>query len=599
MSVMKSNNVFSYFQYYHKILGKHIYLHLSLSIFVSLLDGLGLAMFMPLIQSAAGISTDNLSTQAMGFLEVFANGIRALGFEMNIYTVLVVLLVLFVLKGFFRFIQVYHFSEMRQIFMKKVRYGLIQDVENIGYKGFLKVDSGRIQNNLTAETQRLFNSVMYYFSSVEFMVMLFTYIILAFLANWQFAFLVAIGAFISNFAYKNFNKSVKKSSSDVAFKGNDFNSYIIQALHNFKYLKATGLIQKYGVKLRQVVDETEHLNKKMGVYSALILGIREPIMIVIMVLVILTQVVIFKGNLGAIILSLMLFYRSLQYLMAVQKDWNSFLQNSGSISSVQELQFEIQKLKELDSQGIEPSFAREIRVDNVSFAYGNDDILKNISLQIKKNATIALVGESGSGKTTLANIISGLIPVKNGDILLDDLSYKDMNLKSFRQKVGYITQDAVVFNDTLFNNVTFWDEPSAANVARFDEVLKLTHLTEFVHHLPLKEQTVLGDHGILISGGQKQRISIARELYKKAELLILDEATSALDSETEHVIQENIEKLQGNYTMLIIAHRLSTIKHADVIYLLEKGKIIAQGSFNDLMESSDKFKKMVALQEFH
>src|SRR5690606_30769514 len=162
------------------------------------------------------------------------------------------------------------------------------------------------------------------------------------------------------------------------------------------------------------------------------------------------------------------------------------------------LQFEIQKLKELDSQGIEPSFAREIRVDNVSFAYGNDDILKNISLQIKKNATIALVGESGSGKTTLANIISGLIPVKNGDILLDDLSYKDMNLKSFRQKVGYITQDAVVFNDTLFNNVTFWDEPSAANVARFDEVLKLTHLTEFVHHLPLKEQTVLGDHGILI-----------------------------------------------------------------------------------------------------
>lgn len=599
MANKKANNVFSYFRYYLGILGNHVYVHLFLSVLVSLLDGLGLAMFMPLIQNAAGIESENLSTQSMGYLQVIADAIRALGFEINLFTVLSVLLILFLLKGIVRFAQVYHFVEMRQVFMKKIRYGLINDVEHIGYKGFLKIDSGRIQNNLTAETQRLFNSVMYYFSTVEFFVMLLTYIILAFLANWQFAFLVALGALISNVAYKSFNKSVKKSSTEVAYKGNDFNSFIIQALHNFKYLKATGLMNRYSGKLRKVVDETESLNKKMGVYSALILGIREPMMIVIMVLVIVLQVVVFKGNLGAIILSLLLFYRSLQYLMAVQKDWNTFLQNSGAIRSVQELQEEIVQLKENDQEGVAPAFHEAITAKNICFGYGNEMILDNVSLQIKKNATVALVGESGSGKTTLANIIAGLIPINQGDLKVDELSYQAMSLKDFRKKIGYITQDAVVFNDTIFNNVTFWDEPSAANVARFEEVLKLTYLTAFVEHLPQKEQTVLGDHGMLISGGQKQRISIARELYKKAELLILDEATSALDSETEHVIQENIEQLQGNYTMLIIAHRLSTIKHADVIYLLEKGKIIAQGSFNELMESSDKFKKMVALQEFH
>ncbi len=598
MANKKSNNVFSYFRYYLQILGNHVYVHLFLSVLVSLLDGLGLAMFMPLIQSAAGIESNDLSTQSMGYLQVLADGIRSLGFEMNIFTVLVVLLILFIIKGLVRFAQVYHFVEMRQIFMKKIRYALINDVENIGYKGFLKIDSGRIQNNLTAETQRLFNSVMYYFSSVEFFVMLITYIVLAFLANWQFAFLVALGAFVSNFAYKSFNKSVKKSSTEVSYKGNDFNSFIIQALHNFKYLKATGLIHRYSEKLREVVDETEHLNKKMGIYSALILGIREPMMIVIMVAVILLQVVVFKGNLGAIILSLLLFYRSLQYLMAVQKDWNTFLQNSGSISSVQELQTEISSLQEADNKGVSPVFNAAITAENIHFSYDSDAIVNDISLQIHKNTSVALVGESGSGKTTLANILAGLIPVNQGSLKVDDFLYNEMNLRDFRSKVGYITQDAVVFNDTVFNNITFWDEPTAENLQRFEKALQLAHLKDFVQQLSHKEQTILGDNGILISGGQKQRISIARELYKQVEILILDEATSALDSETENVIQENIENLQGNYTLIIIAHRLSTIKHADMIYLMEKGKIIGKGNFNELMERSDKFKKMVALQEF-
>ena len=174
---------------------------------------------------------------------------------------------------------------------------------------------------------------------------------------------------------------------------------------------------------------------------------------------------------------------------------------------------------------------------------------------------------------------------------------KEYNYDSYRSKIGYISQESVIFNDNIFNNITFWDKPTPENMQRFWEILELVSLDDFVQSLPEKEITPLGDNGMLISGGQRQRISIARELYKKAEILIMDEATSALDSETERIIRENIDSLHGRYTMIIIAHRLSTIKNADKIYLLERGKVTASGKFEDMIEFSERFKRMVALQE--
>jgi subfamily B ATP-binding cassette protein MsbA len=220
-----------------------------------------------------------------------------------------------------------------------------------------------------------------------------------------------------------------------------------------------------------------------------------------------------------------------------------------------------------------------------------------LDIDIPKNCTIAFVGESGSGKTTLANLIAGLIEPDKGSLTIDGTILKNYNLNTYRRRIGYISQDPVIFNDDIFNNITFWDEPTPENIARFWSTIELASLAAFIKSLPEKEKTNLGNNGILISGGQKQRISIARELYKKADILIMDEATSALDSETEKIIQENIERLHGSYTMIIIAHRLSTIKKADKIYLIEKGRVSASGSFNEMINYSDRFKRMVALQE--
>jgi subfamily B ATP-binding cassette protein MsbA len=229
-------------------------------------------------------------------------------------------------------------------------------------------------------------------------------------------------------------------------------------------------------------------------------------------------------------------------------------------------------------------------------AYGPNKVVDQVTIRVPRSQTIALVGESGSGKTTLVNILMGLIQPDSGTVLIDNTPLTKLKLETYRNKLGYISQDSVIFNDTIFNNVTFWAEPTPEVYERFWEVINMASLKEFVESKPAKELTKLGDNGILISGGQKQRISIAREMFKKVEVLVLDEATSALDSETELFIQENIEKLHGQFTIIVIAHRLSTIKNVDNIFLLENGRVVTSGDFDTMVKKSEKFKRMVSLQ---
>ena len=195
------------------------------------------------------------------------------------------------------------------------------------------------------------------------------------------------------------------------------------------------------------------------------------------------------------------------------------------------------------------------------------------------------------------NIISGLLVPDQGNILVDGVSYTDLNITSLQKRIGYITQEPVIFNDTIFNNVTFWSNKTSDNHVAFKGALQKANIHQFVNDLPNKEETKLGNNGSNLSGGQKQRISIARELYKDVDFLFMDEATSALDSETEKQIQSNIESLHGQYTILIIAHRLSTIKNADRVVVLDKGRIQKVGTYDELISESISFKRMVELQE--
>jgi ABC-type multidrug transport system fused ATPase/permease subunit len=596
MKLKFKNSFIGYFQFYYSVLGNKLLFNMGLGIAVGFLDGLGLTLFLPLIQTV-GDGKAPANTKGMGSLHFMADMITGLGLPLVIGNILIMLVLLFIIKGFLKFVQLNSQVILCRLFMRRIRYSLLDDLQGLTYKGFLELDAGKIQNTLTTEVQRLSSTVKLYFNAAQAAVMMLTYVLLAFLANYQFAILVAVGAALSNLLYRKIYRSTKTSSVDISIKGNEFNGLLIQAVHYFKYLKSTNYFGRFSVHLRKVIEETEYLSKKMGFNSAITTSVKEPMIIIIVAGVIYLQVNVMHASITPIMVTLLFLYRALNYLVVVQNFWQTFVQNIGAMHAVAVISKEMGGMQEKNKPEKVADFNKAIHINDVSFAYGENKVLNNIDIVIPKNKTVAFVGESGSGKTTLANMIAGLIEPNQGSIDLDELMLNQNYLNNYRSKIGYISQEAAIFSDSIFNNITFWEEPTPQNIKRFWEIIELASLTSYVQGLPEKENTKLGDNGVLISGGQKQRISIARELYKNAEILILDEATSALDSETEKVIQENIEKLHGSYTMVIIAHRLSTIKNADCIYLLDKGNVSASGNFDTILKNSERFKRMVSLQE--
>ncbi|MBO4233732.1 ABC transporter ATP-binding protein [Riemerella anatipestifer] len=586
-------NRLTHFKYFKGIVGWHIYGYAVLNFLVGLLDGLGLAMFVPLLSIASGELGDS---QSLGRIKYFIDFLQSLGVEINLVNALFVMIVLFLLKGIFYYCRSIYFAKIRLGAISKLRLDLIKKLHRLSYVGFTKMEVGRIQNTMIGELGRLIGALTNYFSTMQNIIMLLTYVILAFLSNWKFAILVAIGGIFSNFIYKYINDYTKSKSRELSSKTHDFNDFLVQVLHNFKYLKATNYFNKYSKNLIRNIKEQEQLNFNMGKVGAIGESIREPMIISIISVVIIIQIAYFENAFSSIIVSLLLFYRGLGHLVTLQNVWNNFLGNSAGIESFNRLLLDFTRYEEPQSD-VYISSIDDIDVKNLNLSFDRTPILKNINIRIKKNSSIALVGESGAGKTTLANVISGLQMPDEGEVLAGTKSVYHSNLNSYRSRIGYITQEPVIFNDSVYNNITFWDEKSQKNTNRFFDVIDKVSLKDFLITQNKKEDTILGNNGILISGGQKQRISIARELYKNIDLLIMDEATSALDSETEMYIKESIDALQGNLTLVIIAHRLSTIKEVDEIYLMEKGKIVAQGSFKKLYEISDKFRRMVDLQE--
>jgi subfamily B ATP-binding cassette protein MsbA len=582
-----------YFKFFYRVVGNRLLLSVTLSIVVSILDGVGLTMLMPLLQSVAD---GEASRESMGYLHYITDLITALGFSLTLETVLIIVGVVFALKGFVKFLELSYQAKVLQYFMKKVRHELVYGLEKISFAGFTQLDAGNIQNNLIAEVQRMSNAARNYLVYSQSLFMLIVYVIFATAANYQFAILVAISVGLTNILYSRFYKKMKEASYEISKKGDNFNAFLIQAIHYFKYLKSTNYLSNYSRKLGNVIDRTEHLNRKTAHYTAITTGMREPMILLIVIAVIYVQINFMNGNLGSIILSLVLFYRALNFLVATQQNWQSFIQNTGSLRNVSMI-YSMMKNREESNGTIEfHTLQHEILLQNVSISYGANKVLDQVSIRVPRSETIAFVGESGSGKTTLVNILMGLIQPDTGTVLIDNTPLTKLRLETYRNKIGYISQDSVIFNDTIFNNITFWAEPTPEVYKRFWEVINMASLKEFIENKPEKEFTKLGDNGILISGGQKQRISIAREMFKKVEILVLDEATSALDSETELFIQENIEKLHGHFTIVVIAHRLSTIKNVDNIFLLENGRVVTSGDFYSMVTKSEKFKRMVSLQ---
>ena len=596
MNKHNKTSALGFFKYFKGFIGNRMYIYLILNVLIGFFDGLGLAMFIPLISVATGSVDEN--SESLGKLKFLVDVIKNVGLEINLGTVLGMMILLFLIKGIFYYIKLNYLNKTLLIALKKIRFSLVNGLKHLSYEGFTKLDAGKIQNNMVGETGKLMGAMNSYFTTVQHVIMLITYVLMAFASNWKFALMVAIGGVITNFLYKYINQVTKKFASNLSLIGHDFNGNLIQSVQNFKYLKATNYFQKFENRLKDNIEKSESISYKMGKIGSIGESLREPMIIIIIAVVIYIQVSVFQNDFSSIMVSLLIFYRALTYLVSMQNSWNSFIRGSAGVDSVEKMIGEFQDLEEKNHTSTIDKI-EDLHIKNISLTYDNKKILNDVSLDIPQKTSIALVGESGAGKTTLANVACGLLFPHEGKVFSAQQSVFDSDIDQFRNHVGYITQEAVIFDDTLYNNITFWADKTPENIDRFHEILKMVSLENFVNGLEKKEDTQLGNNGILISGGQKQRVSIARELYKDAQLLIMDEATSALDSETERHIKESIDLLHGKYTMIIIAHRLSTIKNVDKVCLMENGKIVDSGSYPELLQKSEKFRKMVELQNLH
>ena len=589
---------FRHFGFFYSYVGPRLFIIILLSILVGLLDGFGLALFIPIFEIAAE-GSDFKSSGSMGELDFLLTFLENIGFSLTMNSVMIFMIVLFFVKAIFRFIDGFVKIKLQNEFVRNIRYQMVDGLSDLDYKQFLKMDSGRIQNTLSAEALKLTYGFLAYFNSLQHAILLLVYIGLAFLSNYQFAILVSLGGYLSNFVFRYLFKNTEKASIHLSGLGHSFQSYLIQAVHNFKYLKATNYFSDYKNKLKNVIDQIEINQRKIGIYGSIMTSAREPIILTVVVLIIFIQVELLEGTLSSVALSLVFLYRALNYIVTLQGSWQGFIANIGGVVASVDLIKEFGDNKEVIVSSDEVIKIETLSLEKIAFIYPNGaKVLEDVQIAMEPLKTYAFVGESGSGKTTLVNLLIGLVHPSEGRVLVNRIDRKSVDLLNYRKRFGYITQEPVIFNDTIFNNVSLWASKSPENIIRFDKAVQLASMSQFMNELPDQEDTRLGDNGLLVSGGQKQRISIARELFKDVDVLIFDEATSALDSETECLIQDNIDMLMGRFTIVIIAHRLSTIRKADVITLMSKGKVVQSGDFKALLSSNHQFKRMVELQEF-
>jgi subfamily B ATP-binding cassette protein MsbA len=291
---------------------------------------------------------------------------------------------------------------------------------------------------------------------------------------------------------------------------------------------------------------------------------------------------------------IVLFYTVLNPIKSITTTFYNIQKGEASAERIMTVLNTKNSIKDKPNAIVKKSFESQIEFKNISFKYKNEYVLENFSLMLSKGETIALVGESGSGKSTLANLITRFYDVNKGEILIDGENIKNITKKSLRNLMGIVSQDSILFNDTIANNIKLGTQ-KATDTAIL-EACKIANADEFIQNLPHNYSTNIGDGGNTLSGGQKQRLSIARAVLKNPPIMILDEATSALDTASEQLVQIALEKMMLNRTSLVIAHRLSTIQKADKILVLRKGKIVEQGKHDELLANKGEYYKLVSMQ---
>jgi ABC-type multidrug transport system fused ATPase/permease subunit len=591
-------DIFHYFKIFQIYLGKRMYLIFLLSIVASLLEGLGILMLLPLLETLDGSVPQNLDqSQISGFL---FNVIEFIGLSSNITSILLLISISFTIKGLVVFSALAFNAFLSGELLKELKIKLFKLYSGMKYSYYSSKNTGELLNIINEQPARALEAFRQITLLISHIINTIILLFLAFLISTSFGSLALTLGLILLILFLKLNKYVQSLSRILAKENGVFAKWLIQSLHGFKYLVSTNQIGVLKKKVDKSISILTSAKIKGGVASAFTQSVREPIAVVFIMIIVFVQVFIYGLMLEPILVSIALFYRALGSTLGIQTSFQGTYKFIGSMELVHH-EFLNQQVNQ-SNNGVKEigQFNGSIKFDNVNFSYGdtNQKTLQSISFIIPHKSSTAFVGESGSGKTTIVDLITLTNEGYEGEITIDGIKANKIDKPSWRKNIGYVSQDTLIFDDTIANNISMWTEDYNAKViSQIREAADQANILDFIESLPDGLNTIVGDRGMLLSGGQRQRIFIARELFRKPNILILDEATSALDSESEKSIQESIESLKGTLTVIIIAHRLSTIKNVDQIYFIDKGKVVEQGTYDILKNNSkSKFSKLINLQ---
>ncbi len=511
----------------------------------------------------------------------------------------------FFLKNLTRYLAQYTLVPIRTGISRDLRRALHTKMSLLSIAYFSEKRKGDLMSRMTTDVNQVETSMMSTLGlivrdPVNIISSIFLLLMMSAKLTLVVFFLFPIAAFIIG----NIGKSLKRKSRKGQVQIAQILSAIEENIFGLKVIKAFNAEKQINRKFEEELEKHQNIMSSIQRRRYLASPMSEFLSTMVMVVVIwYGGNLIFESQLNpensslspqAFIGFIVIFSQILPPIKSLSQGYYSIQRGSASAERITEiLEAEIEVKEKDDALTIE-DFNKSIQFKDVKFAYTDKAVLKNINLEIKKGQTIALVGESGGGKSTLANLIARYYDVNGGSLEIDGTDIRDYKLADLRGLMGIVTQDAILFNDSIFNNIALGiDNPDPAKVM---EAAKIANAHEFISKFEKGYQHNIGDGGHKLSGGQKQRLSIARAVMKNPPILILDEATSALDTESERLVQDALTKLMANRTSIVIAHRLSTIQNADKIVVIIDGEVVEQGSHEELLQLEGKYHKLHHMQ---